>query len=103
MSINAANYMHSICWVCTSCGFLLERGQPHMECPICEAYKESFINSPPHVETAVRATHKEHHNTADARRERLKLLREGGYLRSFRVKGRATEAVNRASSSRGLV
>jgi hypothetical protein len=74
-----------------------------MECPICEAYKESFINSPSHVETTVRSTHKEHHNTADARKERLKLLREGGYLRSFRLKGRMTEAVNRPSISRGLV
>ncbi len=33
--MNANSYMHSVLWCCTSCGFVLETGQPHMECPIC--------------------------------------------------------------------
>lgn len=95
--MNAKPFMHSVLWCCTSCGFTLEGGQPHMECPICEAYKDSFIDSPAHVEAEIRATHGDDlFNSAEARRERLQKLRDGGYLRTYRIKGRFTEAVNRA-------
>lgn len=98
--MKAETYMHSVLWCCNSCGFLLEGGQPTMECPICEAYKSSFIDSPAHVEAAVRADHGDLFNGADARAQRLQLLKEGGYLRSFRLKGRSTSAVHDAQASR---
>ncbi len=99
--MNANPFMHSVLWCCTSCGFLLEGGQPTMECPICEAYKESFIDTPAHVEVAIReAAGDDAFNTADARRARLDALRTGGYLRTYRRKGRFTEAVNRSGVSR---
>ncbi|MFT6395857.1 MAG: hypothetical protein ACJAYU_000599 [Bradymonadia bacterium] len=98
--MKADTYMHSILWCCTSCGFILEGGQPMMECAICESYKDSFIDSPAHVEAEIRSTHGELFNAAAARAERLEKLREGGYLRSYRMKGRFTEAVNAADQSR---
>jgi hypothetical protein len=100
--MNAGNYMHSICWVCTSCGFLLESGQPHMECPICESYKECFVNTPAHIEADIRTRFPDASNSAPARAERLATLRSKGFLKKFRVKGRYTELVNRANDSRGL-
>ena len=71
-----------------------------MECAICESYKDAFIDSPAHVESEIRDTHGELFNGSAARAERLEKLRAGGYLRSFRVKGRITEAVNAPDSSR---
>ncbi len=98
--MKADTYMHSVLWCCSSCGFVLEGGQPSLECPICEAYKSSYIDSPAHIEAGIRATHGTLYNGAEARAERLEKLREGGYLRSFRLKGRATNAVNDAKDSR---
>lgn len=97
--MNANSYMHSVLWCCTSCGFVLESGQPHMECPICEAYKTSFIDSPAHVEAEIREAF-DLPNSADARARRLEVLREHGYTRRFRLKGRVTEAVHEDGSSR---
>lgn len=102
--MNANPWMHSILWCCTSCGFVLEGGQPHMECPICEAYKDAFIDSPAHVEAELRKQFgADGFNSADARAARLTALRAGGFLRRFRVKGRYTEAVNHADASRRLL
>ncbi|MFT4705553.1 MAG: rubredoxin [Bradymonadia bacterium] len=102
--MNANTYMQSVLWCCTSCGFVLEGGQPQMECPICEAYKSSFINAPAHVETMVReATGETLFNSADGRRLRLEKLKEGGHLRSYRLKGRFVEEVNRAKASRTTI
>lgn len=98
--MKADTYMHSILWCCTSCGFVLEGGQPHMECPICESYKDAFIDSPAHVEAEVRAEFGDLSNGSDARRTRLAKLREGGYTRTFRLKGRVTEEVHRHGDSR---
>ena len=98
--MNANSYMQTLLWCCTSCGFTLEGGQPHMECPICEAYKTSFIDIPQHVEAEVREKYKDVPNSAEARRLRKKLLAEGGFLRTFRVRGRMTEAVNESAHSR---
>lgn len=101
--MNANAYMHSILWCCTSCGFVLEGGQPHMECPICEAYKESFIDSPAQIEAALRKQFgADGFNTAAAREARLAQLRAGGFLRKYRVKGRHTEAVHNPGVSRTL-
>lgn len=71
-----------------------------MECPICEAYKESFIDSPGHVEAAVRAAHPDAFNSAEARTLRLELLSKGGFLKNFRMRGRYTWAVHQPSDSR---
>ncbi|MCB9508300.1 MAG: hypothetical protein H6697_11635 [Myxococcales bacterium] len=98
--MKADTFMHSVLWCCSSCGFVLEGGQPMMECPICEAYKTSFVDTPAHVEAAVRAEFGDQSNGAAGRAKRLELLGEGGYLRSFRRKGRFVEAVNQASASR---
>jgi hypothetical protein len=98
--MNAGSYMHSICWVCTSCGFLLEGGQPHMECPICESYKDAFIDTPSHVEADIRKQFGDAINAAEARKTRLQILTDKGYTRKFRVKGRVTELVNLDSASR---
>jgi len=101
--MNANPFMHSVLWCCTSCGFVLEGGQPHMECPICEAYKTSFIDTPSHIEAEIRDTYGDLPNRAEARAERLVKLREGGYLRTFRVKGRFTLAVNDEDPSREVL
>jgi hypothetical protein len=74
-----------------------------MECPICEAYKTSFIDTPGHVEAEIRETHGDLPNRAEARAERLDKLRAGGFLRSFRVKGRFTLAVNDEDPSREVL
>lgn len=71
-----------------------------MECAICESYKDSFIDSPAHVESEIRDTHGELFNGGAARAERLEKLRAGGYLRSYRVKGRITNAVHAPDPSR---
>jgi hypothetical protein len=98
--MNASSYMHSVLWCCTSCGYLLEGGQPQMECPICEAYKEAFIDTPGHVEEQVRTTFADATNSAEARARRLELLSNGGYLKKFRVRGRYTWAVHQPADSR---
>jgi len=98
--MKADSYMHSVLWCCTSCGFVIEGGQPFMECSICEAYKSSFIDTPGHTEAAVREEFGDLYNSAEARQARLRQLRAGGFLRNFRIKGRVTEAVNHAKESR---
>jgi hypothetical protein len=99
--MNASSYMHSVLWCCTSCGFVLEGGQPQMECPICESYKECFIDSPAHIEADVRKQFgADQFNSAAARAARLEALRAGGYTRRFRLKGRHNEVVNRVGDSR---
>lgn len=98
--MNAKPYMHSVLWCCTSCGFVLEGRQPHMECPICGAYKSAYIDSPAHIEAELREEFGELSNGADARKARLTRLREGGYTRTYRLKGRCTEAVHHPDESR---
>lgn len=73
-----------------------------MECAICESYKDSFIDSPAHVESEIRDTHGELFNAGAARAERLEKLKVGGYLRTYRVKGRITNAVHAPDPSRKL-
>jgi hypothetical protein len=71
-----------------------------MECPICESYKDAFIDTPSHVEAEIRKQYGDAMNSAEARQTRLKVLAEKGYTRKFRVKGRVTELVNLDSASR---
>lgn len=72
-----------------------------MECPICEAYKESFIDTPSHIELQIRAQFgPDASNSAEARAERLAQLRAGGFLKTFRLKGRHNEVVHRPGESR---
>ena len=100
--MKAGTFMQTLHWTCTSCGYAYRGGQPMMECPICEAYKSSFIDAPQHIEAKViEAFGEKATNSADARAHRLELMREGGYLRRFRLKGRFVEAVNVADPSRG--
>lgn len=98
--MKADSFMHSILWCCSSCGFVLEGGQPTMECPICESYKSSFVDSPAHVEAEIREEFGELNNGAEARAARLSKLREGGFLRNYRLKGRFGYAVNHVDASR---
>ena len=98
--MNADTYMQAMLWCCSSCGFTFAGQQPHMECPICEAYKTSFIDIPQHVEKDIREEFGDLSNGTEARKARLAALREGGHLRTFRIKGRFTEAVHRHGDSR---
>lgn len=80
-------YFQALLWTCTSCGNVLEGGQPMMECDICEAYKTAFINLPQHLERQIREEFPElppkHIN---CRERRLELMKE------HNVKGLATIA-----------
>lgn len=99
--MKAQPFMQSLLWCCTSCGFMRAGGQPVMECPICEAYKSAFIDSPQQIEAQLLDTYGEGNtNTADARRERLTLLRASGHLSHYRVRGRSTKAVHQPTESR---
>lgn len=102
--MKAGTFMQSLLWCCTSCGFMRQGGQPTMECPICEAYKTSFIDTPQHIEAELRGEFGDDTtNTAQARAKRLTLLNEGGYLRTHRVRGRMTEAVHIPAASRQTI
>ena len=80
----------ALLWTCTCCGFVWEGGQPHMECPSCEAYKTSFIDIPQHIERQVREKLKkgQRHNCTEARQQRLALMKDSGVMSQFQVKGR---------------
>lgn len=83
-------FNQALLWTCTSCGFVWEGGQPHMECPSCGAYKTSFIDIPQHIEAKVRTGLKKNQspNNTNAREQRLTLMAEEGVAQQFRVKGR---------------
>lgn len=99
--MKAGTFMQSLLWCCTSCGFMRAGGQPLMECPICEAYKTSFIDTPQHIEAElIRQFGEGNTNHADARAQRLTILREQGLLKNHRVRGRFTKAVHRPNASR---
>lgn len=87
---NIAPYTMALLWTCTSCGFVKEGRQPHMECPSCEAYKTNFINIPQHIENAVRdgLGKKKAPNCTEGRTERLRLMEEQGVTTRYHVKGR---------------
>lgn len=102
--MKAGTFMQTLLWCCTSCGFMRQGGQPTMECPICEAYKTSFIDTPQHVESQLIDTFGAGNtNVAAARAERLQVLRTEGYIKTNRVRGRMTEAVHKPAASRRTI
>lgn len=99
--MKAGTFMQSLLWCCTSCGFMRAGGQPVMECPICEAYKTSFIDTPQHIEAElIDRFGEDNTNTAAARAERLNILRDRGLIKTYRIRGRATKAVHKPTQSR---
>lgn len=98
--MKAGTFMQSLQWCCASCGFTHNGGQPFMECPICEAYKTSFVDLPQHIEAELREEFGEDTNTAAARKRRLEMAREAGLLKRNRVRGRQTSAVHADGDSR---
>lgn len=95
MSFSSKPYMQAMLWTCVSCGFLLEGGQPPYECPICEAYKTSFIDLPQHIEKMIRDEHTEippNHQTC--RTQRLALMLEHGVAKKRRAAGRILPAAS---------
>lgn len=100
----AGTYMQSVMWCCTSCGFSLQFGQPKYECPLCEAYKSAFVDTPQHIERELTEKYGEGNtNAADARAERLSILRENGYLKNNRFRSRQLEAVYVTQTSRKTI
>ena len=65
-----SSYSQAMIWCCGSCGFVLSGGQPHMECPMCDSYREVFIDIPQQIESEVRAEFGEEINAAPARAKR---------------------------------
>ena len=99
--MKAGTFMHALFWCCKSCGFVYEGGQPTMECPICEAYKASFVSTPGQIQsTLIDEFGEGQTNTTEARARRLELLREKNLIKRARLNARTTEAVHRAGSSR---
>ena len=82
-------FMQALLWTCKSCGFAYEGGQPKQNCPMCEAYKTSFIDFPQHLEAKIREAHPDKSfNHAECREMRRKLLEEHGVDKKNRVAGR---------------
>ncbi len=102
--MSAGTYMQSIMWTCTSCGFAKERDQPMYECPLCEAYKSVFISTPGHVQRELVEKYGEDGtNTAEARKERLQILKDKGYLETSRFRSRMLEHVYTTERSRKTI
>jgi rubredoxin len=81
-------------WTCTSCGYLIEGRQPMYECPICEAYKTSFIDIPQHIEREIReANPKLPHNHQTCRTTRVERIKRDGLKSKRRAAGRVLPAV----------
>lgn len=100
----AGTYMQSVLWCCTSCGFVVKFGQPKYECPLCEAYKSAFIDTPQHIERELVETHGDGNtNTAEARAERLNILREQGLMKNSRFRSRMLESVFVTRTSRKTI
>ena len=102
--MSTVSYLQTMIWCCSSCGFTLEGGQPHMECPICESYKECFIDIPQQVESRIRAEFGDDNaNSAEARAARRNILAAEGLTRRFRIKGRYNLPVHDPRPSRKYV
>lgn len=100
----AGTYMQSVLWCCTSCGFIVQFGQPNYECPLCEAYKSAFIDTPQHIERQLVEKHGEGNtNTAEARAERLKILHEQGFMKNSIHRSRQLESVFVTKTSRKTI
>lgn len=100
----AGTYMQSVLWCCTSCGFSIQFGQPKYECPLCEAYKSAFVDTPQHIERELKDKYGEGNtNSAEAREARLVILREHGYLKNNRFRSRQLESVFVTQTSRKTI
>jgi hypothetical protein len=73
-----SSFSQALIWCCGSCGFVLEGGQPHMECPMCDSYREVFIDIPQQIESELRAEFGEEINAAPARAKRRAIVAEQG-------------------------
>lgn len=98
--MSQSSFSQVMVWCCGSCGFVLQGGQPHMECPMCDSYREVFFDIPQQVETEVRAAFGDDINAAPARALRRSLVEKLGLSRKFRIKGRVTLPVHDARASR---
>jgi len=88
-------YMQALLWTCTSCGFVYEGGQPKMECPICEAYKTSFIDIPQNIERQVREEFPDlPPNHKNCRARRLELMDANDVRAMSHVAGRVLPAAS---------
>ena len=95
MKFSSRPYMQAMLWTCKCCGFLIEGGQPHYECPICESYKTSFIDLPQHIEQSVRSEFADlppNHQTC--RDRRLELMEEHDVDSNRRAAGRILPAAS---------
>ncbi len=82
-------FMHALLWTCKSCGFAYEGGQPKQNCPMCEAYKTSFIDFPQHLESQIREEHPDKSfNHGECRTMRKSMLKEHNVDKKKRVSGR---------------
>jgi len=95
-----SSFSQVMVWCCGSCGFVLQGGQPHMECPMCDSYREVFFDIPQQVEEEVRAEFGEDFNAAPARAKRREIVARLGLGQKFRIKGRVTLPVHDAKASR---
>ncbi|AWV89956.1 hypothetical protein [Bradymonas sediminis] len=82
-------YFQALLWGCTSCGNVLEGGQPKMECDFCEAFKSAYIDIPQDLERAVREEFPDlPPKHIKCRERRLELMKAGNAQRTARVAGR---------------
>ena len=90
-----SSYMQAMLWTCKTCGYVIEGGQPHYECPLCESYKTSFIDFPQHLERTIRQGHPTlPPNHRDCRDQRLALIKEHGVDKKRRAAGRILPAAS---------
>ena len=88
-------FMQAMLWTCRSCGFQLEGGQPPYECPVCEAYKTSFMDIPQHLEKALREEHADlPANHAVLRAKRVEMIEVNNLDRQRRAAGRILPAAS---------
>jgi rubredoxin len=84
-----SGYFQALLWACTSCGHVLDGGQPKMECEICEAYKTSYIDIPQDLEATVRQEFPDlPPGHVKCRERRLELMKAGDIGRKSHVAGR---------------
>ena len=102
MSPKFDTYFQALLWTCQTCGFVKEGEQPHMECPICEAYKSNFIDIPQHIEAEIREKYPDKNpNNRACREMRLKRMQEEDADEKNRYSGRVlpTESGNHSDPS----
>lgn len=97
MTESTDTFMYALLWTCASCGFMKEGGQPKMECPMCAAYKTSFIALPQHLEREIRDTEGLSElppNHKDCRAKRVAMIVEHDVKKISPVAGRVLPAAS---------